>query len=67
VVGLIDGLRESAQSWKELLLALKRRGLAVTRPSSRFADCALGFWRAIKQVWPQTRGQRCWVPRPPNY
>jgi putative transposase len=53
LVGLIDGVRESAQSWKELLLDLKRRGLAVA-PELAVADGALGFWQAIEEVWPQT-------------
>jgi putative transposase len=65
LVGLIDGLRESAQSWKELLLDLKRRGLAVT-PELAVADGALGFWQAIEEVWPQARGQRCWVHKTAN-
>jgi transposase-like protein len=58
LVGLIDGVRESAQSWKELLLDLKRRGLAIG-PELAVADGALGFWQAIAEVWPKTRGQRC--------
>ena len=58
LVGLIDGVRESAQSWKDLLLDLKRRGLAVA-PKLAVADGALGFWQAIEEVWPQSRGQRC--------
>jgi transposase-like protein len=65
LVGLIDGVRESAQSWKELLLDLKRRGLAVA-PKLAVADGALGFWQAIEEVWPQTRGQRCWVHKTAN-
>ena len=60
LVGLTDGVRESAQSWRELLLDLKRRGLAIG-PELAIADGALGFWQAIEEVWPQTRGQRCWV------
>src|SRR3954454_5703183 len=56
LVGLIDGVRESAQSWKELLLDLKRRGLAMA-PKLAIADGALGFWQAIEEVWPLTRGQ----------
>ena len=60
LVGLIDGVRESAQSWRELLLDLKRRGLAAA-PELAVADGALGFWQAIEEVWPKTRGQRCWV------
>jgi Transposase, Mutator family len=59
-VGLIDGVRESAQSWKELLLNLKRRGLAIG-PELAIADGGLGFWQAIEEVWRKTHGQRCWV------
>jgi putative transposase len=65
LVGLIDGVRESAQSWRELLLDLKRRGLAMG-PELAVADGALGFWRAVEEVWPQTRGQRCWVHKTAN-
>ena len=65
LVGLIDGVRESAQSWRELLLDLKRRGLA-TPPELAVADGALGFWQAIEEVWPATRGQRCWVHKTAN-
>ena len=65
LVGLIDGVRESAQSWKELLLDLKRRGLSMA-PELAVADGALGFWRAIEEVWPKTRGQRCWVHKTAN-
>jgi putative transposase len=65
LVGLIDGVRESAQSWKELLLDLKRRGLAMG-PELAVADGALGFWRAVEEVWPKTRGQRCWVHKTAN-
>ena len=72
LIGLIDGMRESAQSWKDLLLDLKRRGLAVA-PKLAVADGALGFWQAIEEVWPQSRGQH-WVhktahaqPRPATW
>ena len=65
LVGLIDGVRESAQSWRELLLDLKRRGLA-TAPELVVADGALGFWQAVEEVWPKTRGQRCWVHKTAN-
>jgi transposase-like protein len=65
LVGLVDGVRESAQSWRELLLDLKRRGLAIG-PELAVADGALGFWQAIEEVWPQTRGQRCWVHKTAN-
>jgi transposase-like protein len=65
LVGLIDGVRESAQSWKELLLDLKRRGLAMG-PELAVADGALGFWQAVEEVWPKTCGQRCWVHKTAN-
>src|SRR5262249_8165599 len=65
LVGLTDGVRESAQSWRELLLDLKRRGLSIG-PELAVADGALGFWQAVEQVWPQTRGQRCWVHKTAN-
>jgi putative transposase len=65
LVGLVDGVRESAQSWRELLLDLKRRGLAIA-PELAVADGALGFWQAIEEVWPNTRGQRCWVHKTAN-
>jgi transposase-like protein len=65
LVGLTDGVRESTQSWKELLLDLKRRGLSMA-PELAIADGALGFWQALEEVWPQTRGQRCWVHKTAN-
>jgi len=65
LVGLIDGVRESAQSWKELLLDLKRRGLAMG-PELAIADGALGFWQAVEEVWPKIRSQRCWVHKTAN-
>lgn len=65
LVGLADGIRESAQSWKELLLDLKRRGLTIG-PQLAVADGALGFWKAIDQVWPKTHTQRCWVHKTAN-
>jgi putative transposase len=65
LIGLIDGVRESTQSWRGLLLDLKRRGLAVG-PELAVADGALGFWQAVEEVWPKTRGQRCWVHKTAN-
>jgi putative transposase len=65
LIGLTDGVRESAQSWRELLLDLKRRGLAMG-PELAVADGALGFWQAVEEVWPRTRGQRCWVHKTAN-
>jgi putative transposase len=65
LVGFTDGLRESSQSWRDLLLDLKRRGLA-TAPQIAVADGALGFWKALGEVWPATREQRCWVHKTAN-
>src|SRR5438552_7984780 len=65
LVGLTDGVRENAQSWKGLLLDLKRRGLVIG-PELAIADGGLGFWQAIEEVWPKTRGQRCWVHKTAN-
>ena len=72
LVGLTDGVRENAQSWKGLLLDLKRRGLvigpelAIAKPALAKAGGALGFWQAIEEVWPKTRGQRRWVHKTAN-
>ena len=65
LVGFTDGIRESAESWRELLLDLKRRGLSVA-PELAVADGALGFWKALGEVWPTTREQRCWVHKTAN-
>lgn len=60
-----DGLRESEQSWKELLLDLKARGLAEA-PKLAAGDGALGFWAALRKVFGETREQRCWVHKTAN-
>ncbi len=60
LVGLWDGYRESEQSWKELLLDLQSRGLEHG-PALAIGDGALGLWKALRQVYGQTRWQRCWV------
>lgn len=65
VIAIQDGDRESAISWKELLLSLKRRGLSVS-PSLAIGDGALGFWKALEEVFPSTRQQRCWVHKTAN-
>ena len=52
-------MRESAQSWKELLVDLKRRGLSIA-PEVAVGDGALGFWKALEEAFPSTRHQRCW-------
>jgi transposase-like protein len=59
LVALADGYRESTESWAELLRDLKRRGL--TAPVLATADGALGFWAALRDVFPETQEQRCWV------
>lgn len=61
LVGFTDGARESAQDWRELLLDLKNRGLTMS-PKIAVADGALGFWKAIGEVWPTCVEQRCWAP-----
>jgi putative transposase len=65
LVGLADGLRESAHSWRDLLLDLQRRGLS-SGPQLAVGDGALGFWKALDEVWPTTRAQRCWVHKTAN-
>jgi putative transposase len=65
LVGFQVGLRESAQSWRELLADLKARGLAVA-PELATGDGALGFWTALEEVFPSTRHQRCWVHKAAN-
>jgi putative transposase len=65
LVGFQVGIRESAQSWRELLLDVKRRGLAIA-PKIAVGDGALGFWKALDEVWPRTRHQRCWVHKAAN-
>jgi len=64
VVALEDGYRESAESWKTVLRDLKRRGLRA--PVLAIGDGALGFWAAVREVWPETAEQRCWVHRIAN-
>lgn len=65
LIAVQDGYRESEQSWKELLLDLKQRGLA-TDPELAIGDGALGFWAAVRKVFPKTREQRCWVHKTAN-
>ena len=65
LIAIADGYRESAQSWKELLLDVKSRGLDV-EPKLATGDGALGFWKALGEVWPGTREQRCWVHKTAN-
>ena len=60
-----DGVRESAQSWREVLLGLKSRGLTEA-PLLAVGDGALGFWTALEEIFPSTRTQRCWVHKTAN-
>jgi putative transposase len=65
LIAVADGYRESEQSWKNLLLDVKQRGWTV-EPKLAIADGALGFWAAMRKVWPSTREQRCWVHKTAN-
>jgi transposase-like protein len=65
LVGFQVGVRESAQSWRELLVDLKARGLGVA-PELAVGDGALGFWKALDEVFPGTSHQRCWVHKVSN-
>ena len=65
ILGLTDGYRESTQSWRELLLDLKRRGLSHA-PDLAIGDGALGFWAALREVFGATRQQRCWFHKTGN-
>ena len=65
LVAIHDGIRESKLSWKEVLQDLKRRGLQWG-PNLAIGDGALGFWAAIEEEFPKTRGQRCWVHKTAN-
>jgi putative transposase len=65
LIAVADGFRESEQSWKGLLLDAKARGLVID-PKLAIGDGALGYWKAIKQVYPKTREQRCWVHKTAN-
>jgi transposase-like protein len=65
LVAIQDGYRESEQSWSELLLDLKSRGLQEA-PKVAVGDGALGFWAALRKVFGETREQRCWVHKTAN-
>ena len=65
LVGFQVGVRESAQSWRELLVEVKRRSLSIA-PEIAVGDGALGFWRALDEVFPGTCHQRCWVHKTAN-
>ena len=61
LVAIADGYRESTESWADLLRDLNRRGMRA--PMLAVGDGALGFWSALRTVFPKTRAQRCWVTR----
>ncbi len=65
LIAVHDGHRESEQSWYEVLQDLKSRGLTIA-PEVAVGDGALGFWKALPQVWPRTKAQRCWVHKTAN-
>ena len=64
LVAITDGHRESTDSWADLLRDLKRRGMRA--PMVAVGDGALGFWAALRTVWPETTEQRCWVHKVTN-
>ena len=65
LVGFQVGVRESRQSWRELLLDLKARGMSAA-PKIAVGDGAMGFWKALDEIFPGTRHQRCWVHKAAN-
>src|ERR671910_1448115 len=66
LLAIEDGFRESARSWRELLLRLRDENGLVVDPELATGDGALGFWQALHEVWPRTRQQRCWVRKTAN-
>ncbi|KPG18612.1 IS256 family transposase (plasmid) [Mycobacterium sp. C3-094] len=64
LVAITDGYRESTESWADLLRDCKRRGM--TAPVLAVGDGALGFWKAVREVFPATREQRCWFHKQAN-
>ena len=65
VLAITDGFRENADSWRDLLKGLKKRGLTAP-PELAIGDGALGFWTALREVFPDRREQRCWVHKTAN-
>ena len=64
LLGIEDGIRESTQSWREVLLNLKARGMNA--PELAIGDGAMGFWAAGEEIYPSTRQQRCWCHKTRN-
>jgi len=65
LIAITDGYRESTQSWRELLLDIKQRGVSQA-PKLATGDGALGFWAALREIYPATQEQRCWVHKTAN-
>ena len=65
LIGIHDGVRESAQSWKDFIQNLKSRGMTID-PSLAIGDGALGFWKALEEEFPRCQQQRCWVHKTAN-
>jgi len=64
LIALADGFRESTESWADLLRSARRRGMAA--PVLAVGDGALGFWAAVREVFPETKEQRCWFHKTAN-
>lgn len=64
LLAIEDGVRESTQSWREVLLNLKARGMNA--PALAIGDGAMGFWSALEEIYPTTQQQRCWVHKTSN-
>ncbi len=64
LLAIEDGVRESTQSWREVLLHLKARGMNT--PALAIGDGAMGFWGALEELFPSTQQQRCWVHKTSN-
>lgn len=64
LIALKDRVRESTQSWREVLLDLKSRGLKV--PKLAVGDGTMGFWGALEEIYPETKKQRCWMHKTKN-
>jgi putative transposase len=65
LISVSDGFRECEQSWTEILLDLKARGLEIG-PKLAIGDGSLGFWKALRKIYPDTKEQRCWVHKTNN-
>ena len=64
LLAIEDGVRESTQSWREVLLKMKSRGMNI--PELAIGDGAMGFWAALEEVYPESRQQRCWMHKTLN-